>query len=53
MFYEKNKIYAIQYSDVHVYNTIHKQDLYVQFCNAERNNEGWLIWEQKYLMVLQ
>jgi hypothetical protein len=40
MFYEKNKIYTIQYSDVHDYNTIHKQNLYVQFCNTEHSKRG-------------
>jgi hypothetical protein len=41
MFYEKkNKIYTTQYSDVHDYNTIHKRDLYTQFCNAEHSKRG-------------
>jgi hypothetical protein len=33
-FKKKNKIYTTLYSDVHEYNTIHKQNLYVQFCNT-------------------
>jgi hypothetical protein len=37
---EKNKIYATLYSDVHDYNTIHKRDLYLQFCNTERSKRG-------------
>ena len=36
----KNKIYTTQYSDVHGYNTIHKHNLYVQFCNTERSRRG-------------
>jgi hypothetical protein len=27
--------YKVQYSDIHSYNTIHKHDLYVQFCNTD------------------
>jgi hypothetical protein len=37
---KKNKIYTTQYSDIHGYNTIHKRDLYVQFCNTERSKRG-------------
>jgi hypothetical protein len=37
---KKNQIYTTQYSDVHGYNTIHKRDLYVQFCNTERSKRG-------------
>jgi hypothetical protein len=37
---EKNKIYTTQYSDVHDYNTIHKQNLYIQFCNTEHSTRG-------------
>jgi hypothetical protein len=37
---KKNKIYTTQCSDVHGYNTIHKQNLYVQFCNTERSKRG-------------
>jgi hypothetical protein len=33
-FVKKNKIYTTQYSDIHKYNTIGKQDLYVQLCNT-------------------
>jgi hypothetical protein len=33
-------IYTTQYSDVHGYNTIHKHNLYVQFCNTERSKRG-------------
>jgi hypothetical protein len=41
MFYEKkNNIYTTQYSDVHGYNTIHKRDLYVQYCNTQRSKRG-------------
>jgi hypothetical protein len=40
MFYNKNKIYTTQYSDVHDYNTIHEHILYVQFCNTERSKRG-------------
>ncbi|PNF17023.1 hypothetical protein B7P43_G02754 [Cryptotermes secundus] len=36
----KNRIYTTQYSDVHGYNTIHKHNLYVQFCNTERCKRG-------------
>jgi hypothetical protein len=39
-FIVKNKIYTTQYSDVHGYNTIHKNNLYVQFCNTERSKRG-------------
>jgi hypothetical protein len=37
---KKNKIYTTQYSDVHDYNTIHKQNLYIQFCNTELSKRG-------------
>jgi hypothetical protein len=37
---KKNKICTTQYSDVHDYNTIHKRDLYVQFCNTELSKRG-------------
>jgi hypothetical protein len=30
----KNRIYTIQYSDVHSYNTMYKHNLYVQYCNT-------------------
>jgi hypothetical protein len=36
----KNKIYTTQYSDVHGYSTIHKNNLYVQFCNTECSKRG-------------
>jgi hypothetical protein len=36
----KNKIYTTQYSDVHDYDTIHKHNLYVQFCNTEHSKRG-------------
>jgi hypothetical protein len=39
-FMKKNKIYTTQYSDVHDYNTIHKQNLYIQFCNTECSKGG-------------
>jgi hypothetical protein len=32
----KNKIYTVEYSDIHGYNTIHKFNLYVQLCNTDR-----------------
>ncbi|PNF39982.1 hypothetical protein B7P43_G15963 [Cryptotermes secundus] len=35
-FLRKNRIYNISYSDVHGYNTVHKQNLYVQPCNTSR-----------------
>jgi hypothetical protein len=37
---KKNKISTTQYSDIHGYNTIHKRDLYVQFCNTEHSKRG-------------
>jgi hypothetical protein len=37
---KKNKIHTTQYSDIHGYNTIHKRDLFVQFCNTERSKRG-------------
>jgi hypothetical protein len=36
----QNKIYTTQYSDVHDYNTVHRNNLYVQFCNTEPTNTG-------------
>jgi hypothetical protein len=36
----KNKIYSTQYSDVHDYDTIHKHNLYVEFCNTEHSKRG-------------
>jgi hypothetical protein len=42
MFYNKNKIYTTQYSDVHDYNTIRKHNLHVQFRNTECSKE-WVI----------
>jgi hypothetical protein len=39
-FMKTNKIYTTQNSDIHGYNTIHKRDLYAQFCNTERSKRG-------------
>jgi hypothetical protein len=47
--YNKNKTYITQYSDIHGYNTIHKYN----FVILSIVKEGWLAWEQKYLMVFQ
>jgi hypothetical protein len=49
----KNKIYNTQYSDVHDYDTIHKHNLYVQFCNTERSKRGVISMGTKYTMVFQ
>jgi hypothetical protein len=39
-FMKKNMIYTTQFSDIHGSNTIHKRDLYVQFCNTECSKRG-------------
>jgi hypothetical protein len=39
-FMNKNKLYITQYSDVHDYNTIHKRNPCVQFCNTEHSKRG-------------
>jgi hypothetical protein len=36
----KFKIYTTQYSYVHDYNTIHKDNLYVNLCNTEHTERG-------------
>jgi hypothetical protein len=46
---KKNEIYTTQYSDIHGYNTIHKRDLHVQFCNTERSKRGVISKETKIL----
>jgi hypothetical protein len=43
----KNKIYTPQYSDVHDYNTTHKHNLRVQFCNTEHSKGRVIIMGTK------
>jgi hypothetical protein len=45
----KNKIDTTQYSDVHGYNTIHKHNLYVKFCNTECSKRGVISMGDKML----
>jgi hypothetical protein len=49
----KYKRYTTQYYDVHDYNTIHKHNLYVRFCNTEYSKRRVISMGKKYLMVFQ